>query len=75
MFGSIRAWVLSSASNGYGLTCGPQSTTNARQKARQPRTVQLARVRRATVGGDESTKATKAGKFKPVLNETARDAR
>ncbi len=51
----------------FGLTCGPESATGTRQNARQPPTVKLARVRRATVGGDRSTDERKASRFKPEL--------
>jgi len=54
---------LSASSNGLTITCGPESTKEASQVARQPATVKLKRVRRATVGGNNDMKEGKAGKF------------
>ena len=49
--------------NGFGLACGPEGTTETRQNTRQPLTVKLKRVRRATVGGWNNVSARKAGGF------------
>ena len=63
----VAVGMVTSLPNGFGLTCGPESTTETCQVARQPPTVKLSRVRRATVGGDKSTDERKAARFKPEL--------
>jgi hypothetical protein len=49
------------------ITCGPNSNAKVPQVARQPPTVKLARVLRATVGGSDDLNARKADKFIALL--------